>query len=249
MEINSGFKILDEEEERVKLLKTLMTDDTYRFIACLYEEKVREYIGGFYQYLPRKNTGTKKYRKRIEQIQKFIIIAVNLGVPFDVYLRAQFEQQMPFFSTFMRYVPFVNLTTEKAIQHFETWRQRVHESYISSKQRREAFFKGPYASLEKEVKGSILSFYKRLETVVQTEGYGVLDRNFAIEELEGLSRRGTVADIYVASIPLDLKDSVFLMKIAKRVKDRISKDEKKAICQIRERTIGKLLDKRIVAYV
>lgn len=165
-----------------------------RYIALIYSQYVHKYSGRGAFFITSK-MDEKKREKRFAQLRKLIQIAADLGVPEEVYIKAQFEQQMKWLEPRgLKYVPFANLITERAVGEFEKYKERIDKSY-SDKTARKEFYSTQALDIRKAVEDSIAKLYYRLKAVQKYKGE--ITTMLASTELEAMVKAGMISNIYL----------------------------------------------------
>ena len=247
MKINSDiFQTITPAEEQERLVEELCTEETYYFIARVYSDLCLEYGAGIYRILPWKNVNSDVYRKRIEQIKKLISITVALGVPFAVYMRAQFEQQLPFLkSRFgLNHVPLRNMISERGKESYKHYRWKLNSKYVLSDDKAQ-YYNEVQLNIKRSLEESMQVMAERLEANIKQSlagsiqaladsldsGHSLTEQE-VIEELDSLARRGRVSNLYVFNHPLGRRTQ-FLKEVsdavAKKLLDKKSLEKVKKV--------------------
>jgi len=249
MQINSDiFQTISSAEEQERLVEELCIPETYYFIARVYSDLCLQYGAGPYCLLPWKNTDSDKYQKRIEQIKKLISITVALGVPFSVYMRAQFEQQLPFLkSRFgLKHVPLKSMISERGKESYKHYRWKLNDKYVLSDDKTQ-YFNEVQLNIKRSLEESMKVMAEQLEANIKQSLEGsmqTLANNLdsrhsltelkVIEELDSLARRGRVSNLYVFNHQLGRRTQ-FLKEVsdavAKKLLDKKSLEKVKKVYQ------------------
>jgi len=216
------FKRFDEEDEK-KIVSILEDEKTCKQVAMIYSRYVYTYSGKKIWLLTSRMKESTKQRQ-LEKIRKLIRIAAKLGVSEEMYIRAQFEQQMVWLrKRGLNYVPFVNLISDKAVKWFEQYCERIRKSYgIQEADRRLQSIPSP--RVYDAISDSIEKFYKRLEVLQKT--VEITDEK-AIEELECLYFAGMINGLYLLVCPLAQQSKDLTEKIEK-IQNKTSKFDRVA---------------------
>ncbi len=192
MRINADtLKPLSEAEEQKRLVDELCTEETYYFIARTYSELCAQFGYVNYRLLPWQNHNSPAYKKRITEIKKLIEITVELGVPFLVYMRAQFEQQLPFLKRYgLKYVPLRHMTSERGRVSYQHYKWKIDAKYVL-RQDKAQYFNAAQLDVRRSLEESMKTFAERLPLLPALTDVEV------IAELDALARLGRVSNIYV----------------------------------------------------
>ena len=192
MRINSDILTpLSEAEEQKRLVDELCTEETYYFIARVYGELCAQYGYPNYRLIPWSNHTSPAYKKRINEIRKLIEVTVELGVPFLVYMRAQFEQQLPFLKRYgLEYVPLRRMTSERGRTSFQHWQRKIDAKYVL-RQDKAQYFNATQLNVRRSLEESMTMLAERLPHLLAITDVEV------IAELDALARLGRVSNIYV----------------------------------------------------
>lgn len=215
MRINSDILTpLSEAEEQKRLVDELCTEETYYFIARVYSEICAQFGRANYRLLPWKNKDTTAYKKRIAEIKKLIEITVEIGVPFAVYIRAQFEQQLPFLKRFgLKNVPLRNMISERGKTSYQYYKRKIDAKYVL-RQDKAQYFNATQLDVRRSLEESMTTFAERLPLLPQlTDGE-------AIEELDALARLGRVSNLYVFTSRFG-RATTFLSDMTKAVSKKL----------------------------
>lgn len=248
-EIGKGiFKHLIKEEERKALTSNIESEEACKRVASLYSRYVNKYSGRNSFFLT--NRLSKPVReKRLEQIRKLIRIANDLGVPVEVYIKAQFEEQMVFLRTRgLRHVPFANLISDNAVRRFDKYKERIDLSYSTDKARKEAFYSTDTLKVREAIQNSMEKFYARLERVKKS--LGTLEIAIAIIELEVMAKANQLSNIYIYCSPLvEVGGSEYLSELWAEVDKKLNEFEKKEASLVRKEFLKNYKDEIIKQYV
>lgn len=226
MRINSDIlKPLTEAEQQERLIDELCTEETYYFIARVYSDLCVQHGAGIYKLLPWKDHNTAARKKRIAEIKKLIRISVELGVPFTKYMRAQFEQQLPFLTRAgLNYVPLRNMISKHGRLSYGYYEERIARTYTRSEDK-EQYFTADQLNIRKSLEESMAALASRLQYVANLTELEV------VEELDALARRGRVSNLYVFSHRLsggtrylkEVSDAVAKKLLDKKTLEKINK--------------------------
>lgn len=117
------FKESNAERDKKQLLESLTNKGTYTEISIMYRKFVQHY-GKKTCFLLSPKMSAKIKEDRIKMIRKFIEITVNLTIPFEIYMEAQFESLMDWIKKVnpeLGYVPFASMITDKAIDRYKRY--------------------------------------------------------------------------------------------------------------------------------
>lgn len=247
IEIGRGFfKKLDREEERKATIDRLESEEACRRVASLYGQYVHKWSGRDAFFLSNRLAEAKK-QKRLGQIRQLIRIVADLGIPTEVYIKAQFEEQMPFLRTKrLKYVPFANLISQRAIERFKQYKKRIDSSY-SEETKREEFYSTETLKVRKAVQESVKEFYECLKEI---KDKGTLTMNVALKELETMARARMVSNIYIFVSPIaSFPSSTYLSELRSTVAQKLNDFEKKEAIRVRKEVLEELDDQEMSEYV
>jgi len=239
------FEKANPEAEQKYLLNQLLNESTYQFVISMYESFVWRYSKKKVYFVnPSMKKSTRE--KKIEMVKKFIMITVALGVPFDIFMKAQFEILVPYFrkSNYgISYPTFSNLISDKAIERFEKYDSSIQRRYQGFSRTVE-FFKSPHLDIESSIMDSARRFYERLKKFPE------INESLAVKELEILARAAVVSNVYVFSSPLIEKSgSEYLRNLKEETSKRLSSYQKEFVKRIRKDFGAIFIDKKISNYV
>jgi len=240
------FKKLDSEEEYKATVAHLESEEACRRVASLYGQYVHKWSRRDAFFLSKRLTEAKK-QKRLAQIRKLIRIVADLGIPMEVYIKAQFEEQMPFLRTRkLTYVPFANLISQRAIDRFKQYKKRIDSSY-GTETRREEFYSTDTLKIRKAVQESMKEFYECLKEIKDA---GILSMNVALKELETMARARMVSNIYIFVSPIaSFPSSTYLSELRSTVAQKLNDFEKKEAIRVRKEVLEELDDQEMSEYV
>ena len=247
VEIKKSFFEKIDGTRDTEVLVILDGEKECRYIALIYSQYVHKYSGRGAFFITSK-MDEKKKEKRFAQLRKLIQIAADLGVPEEVYIKAQFEQQMKWLEPRgLKYVPFANLISERAVKEFEKYKERIDGSY-SDKTARKEFYSTQALDVRKAVCDSATKLYNRL--LVVKEHLGDITINDAQRELETMVRAGMISNIYLyVSVLASPSDSEYLTDRWKEADRKLSSFDKAAAAKIRREVARNFDDKGIAKYV
>jgi hypothetical protein len=216
-------------------------------IALIYSQYVHKYSGRGAFFITSKMSEEKK-EKRFAQLRKLIQIAADLGVPEEVYIKAQFEQQMKWLEPRgLKYVPFANLITERAVEEFEKYKERIDGSY-SDRTAKKEFYSTQALDVRKAVEDSIAKLYYRLLAVKKYKGEVTIA--LAQTELETMAKAGMISNIYLyVSALASPSDSEYLTDKWKEADRKLSSFDKTAAAKIKKEVLGNFDDKEIAKWI
>jgi len=237
------------ESSDLETKKELMhTTQVYHQVAELYEKFVLEFSGKQFWFLaPRMKDDT--LRKRHKQCEQLVDIALDLNVPFDVYMKVQFEILVPFFkevSPRSPYPQFYHLISEKAVERFKEHSTKLKERYTGTKWMDE-YLRTSFVDIGKSILNSAQRLYERLQLV--KDQTGTLGLSQVMEEFEMLARAGQLSNVYVWSSPLEC-DTEFIAKLRQETDAKMTDSQKFLAKKARSRLTTEFLeDKEITKYV
>lgn len=242
------FKKLDRDEERKAFLADIESEEACRRVASLYSRYVFKWSRRQAYFLT-PNMKKEKREKHLKQLKQFIRITLDLGVVHEVYMKAQFEEQMPFLQTRgLQYVPFANLISQKAIERFKKYKERIDASYSTKDARKEEFYSVDTLRIRKAVVESIERFYDRLKRLKELTNKITID--VALKELEVMTRANMMSNIYIFVSPIALHPSTaYLEALYCEVTKKLSDYEKKEAKRVRKEALENFEDKGILKYV
>jgi len=243
----SFFRKLDREIEHTITLPIIESEKACQQVAFIYSQYVHKQSGRHaYLLTPRMNK--KDREKRLAQIRKLIHIAADLGVSEEIYIKAQFEQQMIWLSkSGLNYVPFINLISQKAAKWFTDYKERIDKSYDLDARKKE-FYSTEMVNIRQAIQDSISKFYDRLKRVKFILEEITIDT--ALMEMEIMVRAGMISNIYLMVSPLvACEGSEFLSIMRDKAEKILSSFDKTAAVKIRKELMEKFDDKEILEYV
>jgi len=171
---DSLFKKLDRDAEQKATISIIESEEACRQVAIIYSQYVFHWSKRQAFFLtPR--MGTDKREKRLSQIRKLIHIAADLGVPVEIYIKAQFEQQMVWLKRKgLNYVPFANLISQRAVEEFKRYKERIDKSHSAATAKKE-FYSTQALNVRQSVQDSIAKLYYRLVAVKKIKGEITID--------------------------------------------------------------------------
>lgn len=238
-------------------LKDMLTHDerTLWLVNGMYIDIATKYYGRSV-YLMHKKMKPDTLEKYKKQIKSLIAICVDLALPFETYMKAQFELLERWRKTYGRkYVPFNMMTSETARRRMDGYDvTRVGGYHI--KDFRAEHFLPDEPEIARSVKEGMRRFYDKLRIVF---GYqGSLNKAQALKELEIIARSGLVSNIYVWSVMMYVPiirdipisdDFEYLEKLTKDLNAKLTTSQKEEIKEARLRVIAELDNERIKKYV
>lgn len=230
------FSKLDREEERRLTNGDLYSDAACQRVASIYGHCVFKWSGRDAFFLSSR-MGTAKIEKRLEQIRKLITIISDLGVPIETYIEIQFDEQMPFLKTRgLKYVPFANLISERAVKRFKEHGSAGKEPYSAL-----------FLDVRKSVEDSANEMCNRLKALLKSDK---LNEQLAIKEAEVMVRAGVITKVYIYVSPLaNCGKSTYLDEIWIMVNKRLNDFEKKEALRTKANFLKTVCDKGITKYV
>lgn len=246
----SLFEEIKDLEDKVTLLAIDRdSEKECHHIALIYSQYVHKYSGRGAFFITSKMSEEKK-EKRFAQIRKLIQIAADLGVPEEVYIKAQFEQQMKWLEPRgLKYVPFANLISERAVREFEKYRERIEGSY-SDKTAKKEFYSTQALDIRKAVEDSATKLYNRLKCVKGLIGDKGFTDSLVLTELETMVRAGMISNIYLyVSAMASPSDSEYLSDKWLEADRKLSSFDKAAAAKIKKELLRNFDDKEIAKYV
>ena len=241
MKITSNlFKLSDLETKKELLHNT----QVYRQVAELYEKFVLEFSNKHVWFLTHRMKDDT-LREKYKQCEKFVDIAVELNVPFDVYMKVQFEILTPFLKRQKLYPRFVHLISPKAIERFKSHVPKLKERYTGTKWMDE-YLRTSSVDIEKSIMRSAQVFYKRLKSL-----QGISINTFkAVEELEMLARAGVVTNVYIYNSPIVKEgQSEYLAELQKKTEATMTDSQKFLAKRTRSKLSSEFEDKDLAEYV
>jgi len=247
------FKHLDREKERELMKSDFNAENIERAlirIAAIYSDYVFLYSKQQISFLT-KRMNAKTRDKKLAQLKKLLNIAMDLGVSPEIYIKAQFEQQMGWLrKKGFTYVPFANLIADKAIERFKEYEARINSSYSSKEARRKEFYSTQTLDIEKSVADSMVKLYDRL--VLIDSSVGELSKQIVVTELVVMAKAAQVSNIYVYCSPLSgvgMHD--YLDKIFDEMSEKLNDFEKEMIGHTRSKVLesAKFSDEEIKKYI
>jgi len=243
----SFFKKLDRDADHTATLPIIESERACQQVALIYSQYVHRQSGRRFFFLTSRMKKDKR-EKRLTQICKLIHIAADLGVPVEVYIKAQFEQQMVWLSKRgLDYVPFANLISAKAANWFADYKKRIDESFDTDAGRKE-FYSTQELNIRHAIQESITKFYNRLERVKALTGTLAIDT--VLKEMETMIRAGMISNIYLIASPLvACGGSEYLSTMREKAEKVLSSFDKEAARKIRKEVMKSFEDKEILEYV
>jgi len=230
------FSKINREEESKHVEADLYGESSCKRVASIYSRFAEKWSGhNVYFLTPR--MGEAKRGKRIEQIKKLITIVSDLGVPTEVYIETQFDEQMPFLKTRgLLAVPFANLISVKAIKRFK-----------DSKAGKADYSSALLVDVRKIIEDSSDEMCNRLRVLLR---FDKLDEQAAIKEAEVMVRSGAIDKIYIFTSPLALNGkSQYLDEIWMEADKQLNEFEKKEAVRVKNEFLKTIEDVRIAKYV
>jgi len=244
------FEPIDEEATKKQILKALDSESTYLNVAIVYEELVYAFAGKRIWFLPPKASEAIK-EKKMKQLRMFVEIAVEVGVPFEVYMKAQFEQLVPYLKKVnpkMPYPAFSYLLTEKAVDRFFEYRKRMKDSYIGRDRWTVEFYRTSYVDVVSSVRSSAQKFHNQL--VKLKAALGTITPERALQELEVMARAGFVSNIYVYGSPIvEGSESEYLVNLQAEAGGKLNEEQKEAVKRVRKNLRLENTDEDVLGYV
>jgi len=243
----SFFKKLDRNADRTITLPIIESERACQQVALIYSQYVHRQSGRQAFFLT-PNMKKDKREKRLTQIRKLIHIVADLGVPVEVYIKAQFEQQMVWLSKRgLDYVPFANLISAKAANWFADYKKRIDESFDTDA-RKKKFYSTQELDIRHAIQESITKFYNRLERVKALTGTLAIDT--VLKEMETMIRAGMISNIYLTTLPPSAcETSEYLSAMREKTDKILSSFDRKAADKIRKEVIKNFEDREILEYV
>lgn len=218
-------------------VEMLLTHETFRHIAntfaayCHYYQKRPSW---FYKGAMI-NSPTAR-AKAEEKIRRLILLVVALETEIEIFLKAQFEILVPYFSAQKIPVTFDMMLTDKAIDRFLRYKERIKAQYKLESDRERAFYSLPKKDLTISILNSGYAFLSVLTK--KQERLGRLpEPKEVLEVLEVMARSGMVTRFYVATSPL-LRQvegwSIFLTKYISETWETLTKEESYELQRVRD---------------
>ena len=236
VEIKKNFFTKLNRDEEIKLTKSdLYSDAACKRIAAIYSNEVFKWSGHGAFFLSERLAFAKR-KKRIEQIKKLILIISDLGITADSYIAVQFDEQMEFLQIRgLRFVPFANLISEKAIKRYK-------ESSSDKKESQSLIT----VDIRKAVEDSVGEICSRFNVLLKLDK---LNEQAAINEVEVMVQSGAISDIYVFTSPFTLNGkSQYLDEVWMVVDKRLNDFEKKEATRAKAEFLKTIDDERIAKY-
>jgi len=245
----SFFKKLDRNAEQKATAPIIENEEACRQVAIVYSQYVNKWSGRQAFFLtPRMST--EKREKRLSQIRRLIRIVADLGVPVEIYIKAQFEQQMVWLKKKgLNYVPFANLISQRAVEEFERYKSRIDKSHSADVAKKE-FYSTQALNVRQSVHDSVTKFYYRLMAVKKIKGEMVVET--ALAELETMVRAGMITNIYLYVSPLAnffTESSQYLNDKWTEVDKKLSSFDKKTAVKTRKEIIENFADEEVKSCV
>lgn len=233
-------------------VELLSTPETYRHIAetfaayCTYYQKRPSwfYKGSMF------SSPTARVKAE-EKMRRLILLVVALETEIEIFLKAQFEMLVPYFSARKIPVTFEMMLTDKAIDRFLRYKERIKAQYKRDSDRERAFYSLPKKDLASSILNSGFAFLS-----VLTKKRERLDRLPTPEEaweiLEVMARAGMVTRLYVATSPLLKmveKWSDFLTKHISNTWESLTKDEAYELQRVRDELTNAVIESEVGKYV
>jgi hypothetical protein len=212
------------------------------FLGKMYDSFLKAYCKKRSFFLNPKQK-PKELEVRKARITTLIKLASDAGTAPEVFMKAQFEQLVPF----EIYPAFPILISAKAPERFRNYLRHLERIYVAAGDRQRHQETSVIPNLEKPIARSVRNFYDRLEKVVAITGH--LDEDSALRELEVLTRGGDVDFVYVMICPIvSTMKNEYLLGI--RSIERKHSDKLIPVAEvIRERLVGTLQNGKAKNYV
>lgn len=240
-------KIFDSFDLAAKK-EALHTTHTYRQVADLYNKFVLEFTEQqvcFLTHWMKDATLHKKY----DMIEKFVDIAIDLNVPFEVYMKVQFEILVPFFKRVdpkMLYPRFWHLTSDKAIERFKDKAVQLKERFTGTDWMDE-YIRGSFVDVGKSILNSARRFYEHLKRA--KDRGSVLELAQVVKEFEMMARAGQLSNVYVWSSPLEC-NTEFITNLRQETEKKLTESQQFLAKKARSKLTTEFLeDKEIAKYV
>jgi len=230
----------------------LSTESIYKQIATQFNE-----FCWYYQKRPSwfyKGTMLRSASSRAkveEQMRKLILLSVALEAEITIFMKAQFEMLVPYFSARKIPVRFEMMITDKAIDRFLRYKERIKAQFKLESDRDREFYKVPKKDLITAIFNSGEVYHSVL--IKKQERLGRLpEPEEALEILEVMARAGMVTRLYVATSPLlKMVDgwSEFLTKHISDTWGMLTKEESYELQKVRDELTKTIEESEVGKYV
>ncbi len=225
--------------------ESLHTTHVYKQIAELFEKFVLEFSHKriwFLNHRMKDDTLRKKYA----ECEKFVDIAVELNIPFEVYMKVQFEILTPFLKKQNLSPRFCHLISPKAVERFKEHAPKLKERYTGT-QWMDVYTKSSFIDIRKSVMLSAHKFYDRLKRVRDSAGtsFNII---LVLREFEMLARAGQLSNVYVWSSPLQCGRE-FITTLREKTDEKITEHQKFMVVNTRKLFNTEFKDKELLKYV
>lgn len=230
-------KFASMELTRSEAVELLSTRETFRTIAGLFTDYCNHYQKRpSWFYKGRMFSSPKARAKSEEQMRRLILLVVALETEIEIFMKAQFEMLVPYFSVRKIPVTFAMMITDKAIDRFLRYKDRIKAQFKLESDRDREFYKVPKKDLVTAIFNSGEAYHSVL--IKQQERLGRLPTpEEALEILEVLAKAGMVTRLYVATSPL-LRQvegwSIFLTKHISATWGTLTKEESYELQRVRD---------------
>jgi len=245
-------KFASVELTRAEAVEALSTKETFTHIAetfaayCHHYQKRPSWF-----YKGRMLSSPAARVKAEDKLRRLILLVVALETEIEIFLKAQFEMLVPYFSARKIPVTFDMMLSDKSIDRFLRYKERIKAQYKLESDREKAFYSLPKKDLVTSVLNSGNNFLSVLNK--KQERLGRLpEPEEALEVLEVMARAGMVTRLYVATSPL-LKMvegwSAFLTKHTSDVWKSLSSEETFELQKVRDALTEAVKESEVGKYV
>lgn len=237
-------KIFESSDLETK--KTLLHNtQVYHQIGELYEKFVFEFSNKRIWFLTNRMKDDT-LRKKYKQCGQLVDIALELNVPFDVYIKVQFEILTPFLKKQNLHPQFVHLISPRAVERFKSHIPKLKERFTGTSWM-DRYTKGSFVDVRKSVVDSAERFYERLKIVKCSSGdsFNVF---IVLKEFERMARAGILSNVYVWSSPLQC-DIEFIKTLQEKTAAKMTDNQKFLAKKARTGFVFGSGDKELIKYV
>jgi hypothetical protein len=190
------------EAESFQCVELLSTPDTYRHIADTFVSYCNYYQHRTSWFYKGRMFGSSKARAKAEaKMRRLILLVVALETEIEIFLKAQFEVLNPYCSSKGIPITFDMMVSDKAIERFLLYKERIKAQYKLESDRERVFYSRPSRDFLSSVLNSGYSFLSVLVAKKKQLGRPPTVEE-ALDILDVMLRCGMVTRAYVATCPL-----------------------------------------------
>lgn len=233
-------------------LDFLIDEKTIRSAFEDYEHYIRKYTLFAHKAHFDFDTGSARGRRQRDMMIRIILLATDCGMSLSIFLKAQFEQIMPWLKKSfpnLNYPPLAMLCSASAVRRVERWKETVAQSYEIKSERLHEEMSVPDVGYQVPLEMSARALLSRL---VRCASIGNIEKTVVFREIELLLRMGKLANVYIASHPLlwnETEVPKYLVDIKNKTLKNMALRNQERLAEARVALEEKISEERLSEYV